>query len=107
VRAVLDLTDDSFDAHVLKAPRPVLVQFWAPWSGPCRRQRPIVEQLAAHFGPRVSFLRVNVDDQHELCGRLFITTVPFFILYLRGRRTHLVGFRREAELARVLYRAVE
>jgi thioredoxin 1 len=108
VRAVLDLTDDNFDNHVLQAARPVLVQFWAPLSVPCRRQRPIVEQLAAHFGARVHFLRVNVADHLELAIRLGVSTVPFFIFYNRGSPAPLpVGFRQEGDLAKFLYRAVE
>jgi thioredoxin len=79
-----ELKGHDFDAAVLQADQPVLVDFHAPWCGPCRMLAPALEQLAAEFAGRVRFVKVNVDDAPELAGRYRITGVPTLLLFRDG-----------------------
>jgi thioredoxin 1 len=85
-------SDQSFDLMVLQSPVPVIVDFWASWCGPCRRQSPIVDQLADQEGDRLRVVKVNVDDHEELAHRFDIRGIPTLIIFSQGKETtRLVG----------------
>jgi thioredoxin 1 len=95
-----DVTDDSFEGTVLGATRPVLVDFWAPWCGPCLLVGPIVEQLGADFAGRLDVVRVNVDESIAVSSRYAVFSIPTLVLFKGGREVErVVGFRRKEELA--------
>jgi thioredoxin 1 len=82
---VQTLTDNNFDQSVIKADKPVLVDFWAEWCGPCRRLAPTVEELATDFDGRVVVGKLNVDDNPATAGRFSIRGIPTLLLFKGGQ----------------------
>lgn len=80
-----NLTDSEFDAAVLKSSIPVLVDFWAPWCGPCRAVAPLVEELAAEYAGKVLVAKMNVDENPATPGKYGIRAIPSFILFKDGQ----------------------
>ncbi|MDI1285826.1 MAG: thioredoxin TrxC [Reyranella sp.] len=75
----------SFEAHAAKSDIPVLVDFWAPWCGPCKAMAPQFEKAAGRLEPAVRLAKVNTDDEQELASRFAIRGIPTMILFHRGR----------------------
>lgn len=78
------LTDQNFDAEVLKATLPVLVDFWAVWCGPCRMQDPIVEEIAKELGDKVKVGKMNVDEQPTVPQKYGIMSIPTLMIFKNG-----------------------
>lgn len=78
-------TDDNFDTEVLKSIKPVLVDFWAPWCGPCRAVGPIVEELADQFKDNVKVMKLNVDDSQKTAQNYNVRSIPTLILFKEGK----------------------
>ena len=79
-----EVTDAEFEAKVLKSEQPVLVDFWAPWCGPCRAVAPIVEQLAGEYEGKVQFAKLNTDDNQRTTMKYGVMAIPTLILYRNG-----------------------
>lgn len=82
---VKEVSDSSFDGDILKSSVPVLVDFWAPWCGPCRSVAPIVEDLANQYAGKLRVAKINVDESTEVAMRYQITSIPTFILFKNGQ----------------------
>lgn len=81
--AVVHVTADDFDSEVLQADKPVLVDFWAAWCGPCQMVGPLVEQLSEEIDS-VKFVKVNIDEQPSLAAQYGIESIPTFLLIRNG-----------------------
>jgi len=82
---VSQVSDASFDGDILKSDVPVLVDFWAPWCGPCRSVAPIVDDLATQYAGKIKVAKINVDESTDVATRYQITSIPTFILFKNGQ----------------------
>jgi thioredoxin 1 len=88
--------ESSFESEVLNADKPVLVDFWAPWCGPCRLVSPVVESFGAKHGDRMAVAKVNTDENQQLAMRYSIFSIPTLIVFHKGREAaRLVGYMPE------------
>ena len=88
-----DVTDNSVEADVLQAGKPVVVDFWAPWCGPCHAVHPVLEKLAGE-AEKVEFVKLNIDDNPSTASRYDVLSIPTVILFAEGEpKETLVGAR--------------
>ena len=78
------VTDSTFAHEVLEREKPVLVDFWAPWCGPCRQIAPILDQIAAEHGDRIKIVKMNVDENPEVAAKYGVLNIPMLNVYVNG-----------------------
>ena len=101
--ATKETTDATFDADVLMNDKPVLVDFWAPWCGPCRAVAPILEEIAAEHGDKVAIVKLNTDENPEITARYGITGIPTMNVYVKGEVVKtIIGALPKPKLVREL-----
>lgn len=101
--AEIRITDNNFKEEVLLSEQPVLIDFWAPWCGPCRMVGPVIEQLADEYEGKVKIGKVNVDEEPELSQTFGIMSIPTIVLVKDGKVVkQVVGARPKAELEAML-----
>ncbi len=83
--AVTDVTDNNFQAEVVESDVPVLVDFWAPWCGPCRRVSPIVEEIASERGEALKVVKLNIDDNQQTAVKFNVMSIPTLMLFKNGQ----------------------
>ena len=104
---VMQLSDAEFEAKALKAELPVLVDFWAPWCGPCKAIGPMIDELAGEFAGKVTICKMNVDDNPVTPGKYGIRAIPTLILFKGGKVVDQVtGAVGKSQLAAMFQKAL-
>ena len=98
-----EVTDANFESEVLKSDKPVLVDFWAPWCGPCRMVAPIVEELSDEYEGKVKFVKLNTDDNIRTASTYGIRSIPTLLVFKSGQPVgQIIGFRPKGDLKKRL-----
>lgn len=96
---IVNVTSANFTGEVLQSPVPVLVDFWAPWCGPCRMIAPILDEIAEETGGRFKIAKINVDEEGELASQFRVQSIPMLLLFKAGEvQGQLVGLQRKSDL---------
>lgn len=96
---IVNINYSNFGQEVEKSPVPILVDFWAPWCGPCRAVAPILEQLADKYESKIKIGKLNVDEESELASKFRVMAIPTMILFKNGIPVQqIVGLRSQQEL---------
>jgi thioredoxin 1 len=98
--SVLNITsEDDFNARILQADKPVLIDFWAPWCGPCKMVAPELEAVADEYEGKAIVVKVNVDEQQGLANQYNVMSIPTLLLFKDGKETErIVGYRPRKDL---------
>ncbi|MBU2573382.1 MAG: thioredoxin [Elusimicrobia bacterium] len=97
------LTDANFEQEVLKSALPVLVDFWAPWCGPCKMIGPLIEELANEYAGKVKICKINTDESPDSAAKYRISAIPSLLLFKDGKQVReMVGLQPKEELKRRL-----
>jgi len=89
--SAVKIKDSNFEALVLNSTRPVLVDFWAPWCGPCRVIGPVIDQLAEEYKGRVTVGKVNIDENPEVTHRWSVRSIPTIMMFANGKMVEIVN----------------
>ncbi|WP_323842073.1 MULTISPECIES: thioredoxin [unclassified Moraxella] len=101
--SIINTTDANFERDVLQSDKPVLVDFWAPWCGPCKAIAPTLEELANDYEGTAHIVKVNVDDNPEIAARFGIRSIPTLFVFKNGEKVDtVVGSRPKSEFAELL-----
>ncbi|MFC1478732.1 thioredoxin [Candidatus Margulisiibacteriota bacterium] len=97
--AVLEITDETFPSEVLESDKPVLVDFWAPWCGPCRMVEPVIKAISEKLSGKMKTVKVNTDENQKSAMDLQVTGIPCIILFKDGKEVvRSVGFKPQDQL---------
>ncbi|HEX4589263.1 MAG TPA: thioredoxin [Gemmataceae bacterium] len=101
---VVEFTSENWQAEVAQSAQPVLVDFWAPWCGPCRQLSPTIDKIADQFAGKVKVGKVNVDENSDLAIKYDVTTIPRVLMFKGSDKPvhQIVGLTPEAELVKLL-----
>jgi len=99
----ITLTDQNFDEEVLKSNKPVLIDFWAPWCGPCQMFGPIIEEVAKEIGDKAKILKLNVDENQETAEKYNISGIPAILFFKDGKEVErMTGVQQKDALIKKL-----
>ncbi len=99
----MNITKNNFEQEVLHSDKPVLIDFWAPWCGPCRMLSPVISEIAEEYGDKVKVCKVNVDDEGELAASFNVMSIPTLVVVKDGKVTDsAVGVRPKAQIVEMI-----
>ena len=97
--ATTKITDATFQAEVLDSDKPVLVDFWAEWCGPCKMIGPSLEEISDELGEQVTIAKLNIEDNQEIAGQLGVSSIPLLVLFKGGNKAaELLGARPKGQI---------
>ena len=100
---IIETDDSNFESEVLKAEIPVLVDFWAPWCGPCKAITPILEQISDELGDKIKIVKVNVDDNQKYAVDFGIKSIPTLLIFNKGEiKNQIIGAIPKAEIEKFI-----
>ena len=100
---IITITKDNFEQEVINSDKPVLLDFWAQWCGPCRAVAPIMEELSAEFDGKAKIGKVNVDEQGELAAKFRVMSIPTVMLFKQGQLAEkVIGARSKADFVNLV-----
>ena len=99
----INLTNQNFEEEVLKSDKPVLVDFFATWCGPCKMLEPVVAEIAEDYKDKIKVRKINVDEQRELAIKYRVSSIPTLVLFKNGQAVNiLVGFQSKSEIEKMI-----
>ena len=100
---IIETNDSDFESEVLSADIPVLVDFWAPWCGPCKAIAPILEQISDEQGDKIKIVKVNVDDNQKYAVDFGIKSIPTLLIFNKGElKNQIIGAIPKAEIEKLI-----
>jgi thioredoxin 1 len=104
---MINVDQSSFERDVLNSQMPVLVDFWAPWCGPCKAVAPIVEELAKEYKGKIEFAKLNVDDAPFVASKFGVMSIPTIMVFKGGKpMQHAIGYQPKEQLKKLLDNAL-
>ena len=101
--SVINLNENNFEEEVLKSEKPVLIDFWASWCGPCKMMSPVIDSIEEEMGDSVKVCKVNIDEQQNLAVRYNVMSIPTFVVLKYGKEvSRSVGVQDKAEITNML-----
>lgn len=100
---IISVDQNNFQKNIIDSQKPVLVDFWAPWCGPCRAVAPIIEELAKEYGDKASFAKINVDESPLLASQYGVMSIPTIMIFKSGKPAEqVIGYKPKNELKKML-----
>ena len=101
--SVLNLNEKNFEEEALKSEKPVLIDFWASWCGPCKMMSPVIDEIAEEFGETIKVCKVNIDEERNLAAKYNVMSIPTFIALKNGKEVgRTIGVQEKKEITRML-----
>ncbi|MCX7697849.1 MAG: thioredoxin [Candidatus Goldbacteria bacterium] len=106
--SVVEISEKDFEKEVLKSDIPVLVDFWAPWCGPCKMIAPIIEKIEKEYNQKMKFLKVDIDSNPNIASEMGIRSIPTLIIFKNGDMVEqVVGVVTEIQLKKIIDKVIE